>query len=93
MSVLYPEQVDEWWINAPTPWRCIECGRPIAPPLVYWQGAETLMLHVECAAMLGPHLIADAREAQLAMDPEPVWRRRAVTAVRHRLETEEWAAA
>lgn len=93
MSVLYPAEVDEWWIDTPTPWACIECSDAIAPPLVYWQTSDrTLLLHADCAARLGPHLIADAREAALAAHPEAHWRRRAIATVRHRLDVEERVA-
>lgn len=93
MTVLYPADSAAYWLGAPTPWRCVECGEPVAPPCVHWQGVRTLLLHAECAASLGPHLIADARECELAGDPGPHWRRRAVATVRHRLQAAEVSAA
>ena len=71
MSVLYPEQASEWWVEAPEPWGCLSCGADVAPPLVFWRAADTsLLFHSSCASRFGMHLIADAREAMLAGDPE-----------------------
>jgi hypothetical protein len=92
VSVLYPSDSAAWCLGEPTPWSCVECGEPVTPPCVHWQGVRTLILHAECAASLGPHLIADAREATLAADPEPHWRRRLIAGARHRLVAEERVA-
>lgn len=75
------------------PWlACLECARPVSPPFVLWHGIRQLLFHPECAARIGAHLIADAREATLAGDAGPHWRRRLVGAVRHRLMAEELVA-
>lgn len=93
MSVLYPDQLGSaWWLDNPPPWSCATCGDPAWPPCCFWQGSTQLFLHPECAAHLGPSLIADAREATLAADPGRNWRRRLVDAVRHRLMVEELVA-
>ena len=69
--------------------KCVECGDELELPCIFWHGARPLLFHVECAARLGPHLIADAREATLAAAREPHWRRRLLLAVRDRLVGEE----
>ena len=90
MSVLYGREAG----IGPAVWQCSECGRRIrrtAP--VYWFGALVeLLLHPACATRLGVHLIADAREATLAGNPQPHWRQRSVAVVRHRLLAEEAVA-
>jgi hypothetical protein len=91
--VVYPHQIPTaWWIENPPPWPCASCSDPVWPPCCFWQGATQLFLHADCAAHLGPNLIADAREAMLGGDPGPHWRKRLVDAVRHRLVAEEIAA-
>lgn len=93
MSVLYViDHTMTWWITDAPPWSCQECARPVDLPCVIWQGLQTLLLHPACAARLGPHLIADAREATLAADPGLHWRRRLIAGLRHRLEREEAVA-
>lgn len=87
MSVLYALSADI--LGAGTELACVECAGALRPPLVYWVGARLLLFHPGCAAELGPHLIADAREATLAIAPEPHWRRRLIDGVRHRLKLEE----
>jgi len=73
--------------------KCVECGDELELPFVYWHCAHPLVFHPECAARLGPHLIADAREATLAAARQPHWRRRLLWAVRNRLVGEEKAVA
>jgi hypothetical protein len=93
MSVLYQLGAeDTWWVDATRPWMCEECAEVIQLPAVYWHGRRTLFWHPACAARIGAHLIADAREATLAADPGPHWRRRLLGAVRHRLLAEELVA-
>jgi hypothetical protein len=92
VSVLYSADGTANWADRLADWGCLECGQPVEPPAVYWHGHGLLLLHPACAARLGPHLIADAREATLAADPEPRWRRRLIAGVRHRLEREEAVA-
>jgi hypothetical protein len=90
VSVLYADDLHQSWIDEPPPWTCTECADEVTPPLVYWRaGYLDLFYHRRCAAKFGAHLIADAREATLAADPEPRWRRRLIAGVRHRLEREE----
>jgi hypothetical protein len=51
------------------PDRCFICGKDVnrSFPVVGWSGYDDLiLLHPECAERLGAHLIADAREAELA---------------------------
>ena len=93
MSVLYPEDSAAWRLGLPTPWSCVECGEPVTPPCVHWQGARTLLLHPQCATRVGVHLISDAREATLAGNPEPHWRERDIATVRYRLGREEHTRA
>jgi hypothetical protein len=93
VSVLYQHGAEEtWWVDATRPWMCEGCGEAIQVPCVYWHGRRTLFWHPECATTIGAHLIADAREATLAVDPRPHWRKRVVSAVRHRLMAEELVA-
>jgi hypothetical protein len=93
VSVEYTVNADVMADDDPLPWlACLECARPVIPPFVCWRGTKLLLLHAECAARIGAHLIADAREAQLAADPAAHWRRRAVATVRQRLQAEEVAA-
>jgi hypothetical protein len=72
---------------------CEECGQAVSGPSVVRQGVHYLVWHPPCAAVVGPALLMDSREATLAADPEPRWHRRAVAAVRHRLQVEERSAA
>ena len=72
---------------------CLECDGPLSVPFVYWHGAQPLLFHGECAEILGAALLKDSRECELAADPRPHWRRRAVATVRHRLRAEERSAA
>src|ERR1051326_2271129 len=65
MSVLYQHDLDQRR-DLPPDVRCALCGDPIAPPVVCWSGLDLLVWHPRCAAKLGAHLIADAREADLA---------------------------
>lgn len=94
MSVLYAADVGEVF-NFETSWACDACGDfvdLVAQPGVFWQGERPLLFHTLCASRLGAHLIADAREAELAGDSEGRWRNRLIAAVRHRFAMEEIAA-
>jgi hypothetical protein len=99
VSVLYVIDRETQWLDEAPPWSCQKCARPVTPPAVYWQGLQKLLFHPECAAKLGPHLIADAREAALAADAAPHWRCRNrpiwphadMPPTVHRLEREEVA--
>lgn len=65
--ILLPEDRSEWW--APQTPLCFSCSGDLSaePATVYWHLSEGhLELHSTCAAILGAHLIADAREADLA---------------------------
>lgn len=93
MSVLYSANGGATWLDWEGDWTCSECGSEVRPPAVYWHGEKLLLFHPECAGRLGQHLIADAREAQLAGDPAPHWRRRAAATLKHRLSIEETSAA
>lgn len=75
------------------PPHCFVCDERLTLPMVCWVGVNVVLLHAKCAAFLGPHLIADAREAMLAGASGVHWRRRAIAAVRHRLVVEENSAA
>lgn len=92
MSVIYELTEDAFGCQPPAA-ECAACGDELEVPFVYWACAQPLLLHPECAAHLGPHLIADAREATLAAGHGAHWRHRLVRAVRHRLVSEEQAVA
>jgi hypothetical protein len=93
VSVLYLDDVAALGLDEVPPWACLTCGEPVWPPAVYWQGARgQAFWHGLCAIQLGLHLIGDSREAALAADPEPRWRRRQMAGVRHRLVAEERVA-
>jgi hypothetical protein len=93
MSVIYRRDLDCWPRDRQAlDVRCASCTELIAPPAVFWCGLDMLFWHPRCAARLGAHLIADAREADLAAAAPSQWRHRLVTAVRHRLEREEAVA-
>lgn len=46
-------------------WNCWVCFQPCTGMAVYWQGGNTVLLHVACAHRLALELVGDAREAQL----------------------------
>jgi hypothetical protein len=92
VSVLYAADYGAFWLDWEGDWTCAECGSEVRPPAVYWHGEKLMLFHPECAARLGPHLIADAREATLAGDPGSNWRRRAIATVRHRMRLGEIVA-
>ena len=93
MAVLYARsELARWTEDLLIDWTCLECGEALDLPRVYWQAAALLLFHPACAARLGPHLIADSREAVLAGAADPRWRRRAIAAVRRRLVNEERVA-
>lgn len=75
--ILLAEDVGEWWAPATT--ECFLCGTRVDPPGVYWVAGSNLLLHPDCATCLGQHLIADAREAQLASG-RPPWASRVTRA-------------
>ena len=87
MSVIYPHQRGEWW--APQAPDCYLCGDTVpGEPAVMWAGiGERLLLHRSCAGELGMHLIADAREADLAT--RPGWARRAARAAGWAMRAQE----
>jgi hypothetical protein len=95
VSVLYVGDV-ETVVDFETSWACDLCGDfvdVVEYPAVMWQGDRVLLFHTGCASRLGVHLIADAREAELASSHEGRWRNRLIAAVRHRLVAEEQVAA
>jgi hypothetical protein len=77
-----------WW--APQTDVCVYCRDSVPPNVVavMWAGAEHLLLHRECVAELGSHLIADAREAALASG-EGNWTRRAARAAGWAMRAQE----
>jgi hypothetical protein len=93
MGLLYADQLGEWWA-ADIDDTCFFCGEAIMPalghlPAVYWQGASApIALHGGCARKLGAHLIADAREAELASAVQP-WPRRTARVLREALTAAE----
>jgi hypothetical protein len=90
VTVLYPADSNVWWLGERPPWDCVGCGDPVHPPCIFWQTTRgELLLHGHCAEHLAVGLIKDSRECELASDPGPHWRRRAVATVRHRLQIEE----
>jgi len=79
MGVLYPNEHEEFWAPPRDREQCFRCGETILrvrDVCVYWHSLMTeptnpdvnfdIVLHPSCAAELGAHLIADAREADLA---------------------------
>lgn len=92
MSVVYELASTQEWLDRPLSLECFGCGYDVSFPAVCWHGTGLILMHPECAARLGPHLIADAREAVLAADQQAHWRRRLLLGVRHRLEGEERVA-
>jgi hypothetical protein len=93
IAVLYARsELARWTENPLIDWTCLECGEALKCQVVYWQAAALLLFHPSCAARLGPHLIADSREAVLAGAADPRWRRRAIATVRRQLVAEERVA-
>jgi hypothetical protein len=88
MSALHPADRSQWW--APSETTCLYCLELVPPDgvAVNWCGAQHIILHPDCAARLGCHLIADSREAQLASGWKP-WTKRAAVALRSALQAEE----
>ena len=88
MSTLLPCERGAWY--APKSDACLYCHEaiPADQVAVHWSGAEDIILHPDCAARLGCHLIADSREAQLASGEQP-WARRAAFALRSALQRQE----
>ncbi len=89
MSVLY---VPEARLDELPPWECSDCGHPLLLPAVVWQRVRLELLHPDCAERKGVALLKDSRECELATNPAPRQRRRAIASVRHRLLTEEAVA-
>ncbi len=86
MCVVHREDWREHW--APKDRMCFYCAQYVDAPAVYWVGASDLLLHRDCAAELGVHLIADSREAQLAGGESP-WAGRAAKAAGSALRAQE----
>ena len=74
MGVLLPEDRGQPW--APSVQPCFYCGEDVPGIAVYWVGDAQVILHPECAARFGAHLLGDAREAELAVGRHP-WGHRA----------------
>lgn len=89
--IVMPSEQGSWWDAAGA---CFYCGkeRPADGVTVLWAGLdETKMwLHIRCAERLGTHLIADAREADLAEAKTAVWERRSERIKKAKLERQEW---
>jgi hypothetical protein len=63
----------DWFV---TDEACFFCASPLGSErLVHWEGASGITLHPACAAKLGRHLIADAREAEMSSGAGK-WRQR-----------------
>jgi hypothetical protein len=92
LSVLYDAQLAMDWLDWTGSLICQECGGELEPPCVAWHGTTLLLFHPSCAARIAPHLLMDSREATLAADSGPHWRRRLLAGVRHRLTAEELVA-
>jgi hypothetical protein len=89
--IVVPSDQGAWWDAAGG---CFMCGgeRPTGEITVMWAGLNgtNIWLHVRCSERLGMQLIADAREADLAGSEAVIWRRRAESIKRFRLEQQEW---
>jgi hypothetical protein len=92
VSVLYDLADMQDWLDRLDSFECFFCGVQVTLPCVVWHGNFLVVFHPACARSLGAHLIADSREAELAGDPQPHWRRRAIGTMRYRLIKEEVAA-